>query len=65
MDLVIHVSPPIASCSVAKIDMFAGTIEFDLSVSSQIGTQFFSDRPSAEAFNCFILEGFGPGCFMD
>ena len=33
LDLVIHISPPFASCSIAKIDILAGTIEFDLSIS--------------------------------
>ena len=34
--------------------MLAGTIEFDLSVRGQIGTQLFSDRQGAEALNCSI-----------
>ena len=55
LDFVIHVSPPFASCSVAKIDILAGTIEFDLSISSQIDAQHFSDRQIAEALNCFIV----------
>ena len=54
LDLVIHISPPFASCSVAKVDILAGTIEFDLSISSQIGTQLFRDRQSAETLNCSI-----------
>ena len=44
LDLVIHISPPFASCSIAKIDILAGTIEFDLSISGQIDAQHFSDR---------------------
>ena len=54
LDLVIHISPPFASCSVAKVDILADTIEFDLSISSQVDTQLFSDRQSAEALNCSI-----------
>ena len=54
LDLAIHISPPFASCLVAKVNSFAGTIEFDLSVSSQVDTQCFSDRQSTEALNCFI-----------
>ena len=55
LDLVIHISPPFASCSIAKIDILAGTIEFDLSISSQIDAQHFSDRQIAEALNCSIV----------
>ena len=55
LDLVIHISPPFASCSIAKIDILAGTIEFDLSISSQIDAQYFSDRQIAEALNCSIV----------
>ena len=33
LDLAIHISPPFASCLVAKVNSFAGTIEFDLSVN--------------------------------
>ena len=54
LDLAIHINPPFASCLVAKVNSFAGTIEFDLSVSSQVDTQRFSDRQSAEALNCSI-----------
>ena len=54
LDLAIHINPPFASCLVAKVDSFAGTIEFDLSVSSQVDIQRFSDRQSAEALNCSI-----------
>ena len=55
LDLAIHINPPFASCLVAIVNSFAGTIEFDLSVSSQVDTQRFSDRQNAEALNCFIV----------
>ena len=44
LDLVVHIGPPFATCLVAKVDILAGTIEFDLSISSQVDTQLFSDR---------------------
>ena len=49
-----HVLPPVASYLIAIMNSFAGTIEFDLSVSSQVFTQRLSDRQNAEALNSLI-----------
>ena len=40
-DVVIHVCPPVASCPVVEIDLPAGTIKFDFSVSRQIDMESF------------------------
>ena len=49
-----HVLPPVASYLIAIMNSFAGTIEFDLSVSSQVFAQHLSDRHSAEALNYLV-----------
>ncbi len=46
-----YVLPPVASYLIAMMNSLADTIEFDLSVSSQVFTQYLSNRQDAEALN--------------